>query len=222
MARIESRPSRLPSVSACGGSKRRSPRERCASSDATYGGLATTISKRRPARGWDHRGWPSARCATSMSTLASWVSVRTRIGLAASQARFTPRTCAISTWASTRSMVAVASSSAAFTVCIGSSARLCEAGELLGLVLGGERAGQVGKVAVHDRVDLVQREVDAVVGHASLREVVGADAVGAIAAADEALPLGRFLRGSLARLLVLDARGEDAPRLLLVLVLAAP
>ena len=96
-----------------------------------------------------------------------------------------------------------------------------EARELVGLVLGGERVGEVVQVAVHDLLDLVQREVDAVVGHAALREVVGADAVGAVAGADEALPLGGLLRRLLALLLVLDARGEDAPGLLAVLVLAA-
>src|ERR1700733_10950964 len=99
-------------------------------------------------------------------------------------------------------MVAIASSSAAFTVCMAASCNLREAGQQLRLVLGGERAGEVAEVAVHDRVDLVQREVDAVVGHAALREVVGADAVRAVARADQALPLGGFLGGRLARLLV--------------------
>src|SRR3972149_2340662 len=71
---------------------------------------------------------------------------------------------------------------------------LAQRGELLGLVLGGKRAGQLGKVAIHDVLDLVQREVDAVIGHASLREIVGADALGAVAAADQALARRRLFR----------------------------
>src|SRR6185503_20528987 len=160
-----------------------------------------------------------ARCTARASIFASSVSVRMRIGLAAIHARFTPSTSAMITCASTRSIEAISSSSAAFTVCT-ASARLREAGELLGLVLGGERRRDLREVAVHDRIDLVQREVDAVVGDAPLGEVVGADAVRAVAAAHEALPLRGFLRLLLAHLLVLDARGEDPPGLLAVLVLA--
>src|SRR3982751_4770968 len=109
------------------------------------------------------------------------------------------------TCASTRPMEAVASSRAALIVSI---SLIPEARELLGLVLVGEGGSDLRQVAVHDRVDLVQREIDAMVGHAALRKVVGADAIGAVARADEALALGSFLRLLLARLLVLDARGE--------------
>src|SRR5437764_1172652 len=62
-----------------------------------------------------------------------------------------------------------------------------ELGELLGLLLGGERVDEVVELAVHDAVDLVQGEIDAVVGDAALREVVGADALGAVARADQRL-----------------------------------
>ena len=48
--------------------------------------------------------------------------------------------------------------------------------QLLGRVLGGERADDVIQFPVHDALDLVEREVDAVVGDAALRKVVGADA----------------------------------------------
>src|ERR1700694_3134337 len=113
-----------------------------------------------------------ARCAASRSILASSDSVRTRIGLAAIQARFTPSTCAMITCASVRSMLAMRSSRAAFTVCPRCpSGILREARELLGLVLGGERRADLGEVAVHDRVDLVQREVDAVIRHTALRKI---------------------------------------------------
>src|SRR6476659_1113201 len=161
-----------------------------------------------------------ARCAASRSMRASSLSVRSFMGLAAIQARFTPSTSAMITTASVRSMDNIRSSSADLTVGTRRSGRLRERGELVSLVLGGERRGDLRKVAVHDGIDLVQRKVDAVVGDAALREVVGADAVGAVARADEPLPLGGLLRLLLAHLLVLDARGEHAPGLLAVLVLA--
>ena len=48
-----------------------------------------------------------------------------------------------------------------------------------------ERVDQlVERVARHDLVELVEGQVDAVVGHPALREVVGADALGAVARAD--------------------------------------
>src|SRR5258706_15177275 len=158
-----------------------------------------------------------------MSICASCVSVRMRIGFAAIHARLTPSTWDMITWASVRSMLIISSSSAALTVCIApsSSGALRELVELLGLVLGGERRADLHEVAVHDGVDLVQREVDAVVGHAALGEVVRPHAIGTVARADEALPLRSFLGRLLAHLLVLDARGEDAPGLLAVFFLAA-
>src|SRR5262245_65323873 len=59
--------------------------------------------------------------------------------------------------------------------------------ELLHLVLGGKCADQIVELAVHDALDLVEREVDAVVGHPALGEVVGADALRAVAGADQEL-----------------------------------
>src|SRR5439155_159097 len=44
---------------------------------------------------------------------------------------------------------------------------------------------QLAHVAGDDRVQFVEREVDAVVGQAVLREVVGADALAAVARADQ-------------------------------------
>src|SRR5882672_1444182 len=113
------------------------------------------------------------------------------------------------TLASTRPTAWVASSSAARNVRRIALRALRESREQLGLVLRGESVGELGQVAVHDVLDLVQREVDAVVGHAALREVVGANAIGAVAGADEALPLRGLLRGGFTHLLRLDARGED-------------
>jgi hypothetical protein len=93
--------------------------------------------------------------------------------------------------------------------------------EQLGLMLCGKRRADFVEIPVHDVVDLVEREIDAVVGHAALREVVGADAIRPVARADEALPLRGLFLGRLLHLLLLDARGEHAPGLLAVLVLAA-
>src|SRR2546427_5988077 len=61
------------------------------------------------------------------------------------------------------------------------SALFGERGELLGLVLGEQRLRQLRKVAIHDVVDLVEGEPDAVVGDPSLRKVVSANALGTIA-----------------------------------------
>src|SRR2546425_4104345 len=61
------------------------------------------------------------------------------------------------------------------------SALFGERGELLGLVLGEQLLRQLRKVAVHDVVDLVEGEPDAVVGDPSLRKVVSANALGTIA-----------------------------------------
>src|SRR5688500_18048431 len=154
-----------------------------------------------------------------MSTRASSVSVNMRIGFATRYARSTPSEWVMIACASTLPIDAIASSRAALRVSTVSVA-LADRREQPRLVLGSQRAGDLPQVAVHDRVDPVQREVDAMVGDAPLREVVGADAVGTIAGADEALPLARLLRVRLALLLVLDARGEHTPGLLAVLVLA--
>src|SRR6266852_2368562 len=101
------------------------------------------------------------------------------------------------------------------------SALFGERGELLGLVLCEQRLRQLGKIAVHDVVDLVEGETDAVVGDPSLREIISADALGTVARADQGFARGGFLRLLLAPLLVLDARGKHRERLFLVLVLRA-
>src|SRR5947207_6433813 len=96
-----------------------------------------------------------------------------------------------------------------------------ERGELLGLVLGEQRLRQLRKVAIHDVVDLVEGEPDAMVGDPSLRKVVSADALGTIARADQGFARRSFLRLLLAPLLVFDARRKHCERLFLVLVLRA-
>ena len=75
-------------------------------------------------------------------------------------------------------------------------------------MLGGQAVDQFVEVAVHDGVDFVEREIDAVIGDAALREVVSADAFGAVAAADQAFARGGDFRGLFAFLPVFEARGE--------------
>src|SRR6266487_4298596 len=114
----------------------------------------------------------------------------------------------------------VATVSRVFIRCPGSPL-FGECGELLGLVLCEQRLRQLGKVAIHDVVDLVEGETDAVVGDPSLRKIIGADALGAVARADQGFARRGFLRLLLAALLVLDARREHRERLFLVFVLRA-
>src|SRR6266853_6562428 len=83
-----------------------------------------------------------------------------------------------------------------------------ERGELLGLVLGEQRLRQLGKIAVHDVVDLVESETDAVIGDPSLRKIVSADALGTVPGADQGFARGGFLGLLLAQLPVLDARRQ--------------
>src|SRR5467141_3824630 len=101
------------------------------------------------------------------------------------------------------------------------SALFGERGELLGLVLCEQGLRQLGKIAVHDVVDLVEGKTDAVVGDPSLREIISADALGTVARTDQGFARGGFFRLLLAPLLVLDARREHRQRLFLVLVLRA-
>src|SRR5687768_15800802 len=91
--------------------------------------------------------------------------------------------------------------------------------EPLRLVAGDQRIDDLVQLTVHDPVDLVEREVDAVVRHAPLREVVGADPLGAVARADLALALGGALGIGFRALHVVEARPQHLQRLGLVLVL---
>src|ERR1700731_3115708 len=72
----------------------------------------------------------------------------------------------------------------------------------LGLMLADQRMNQLVQIAIHNMVELVERQVDTVIGHPALREVVGADPLGAIARTHQALACGGFLGVLLLRLLV--------------------
>ena len=63
-------------------------------------------------------------------------------------------------------------------------------------------------IAVHHKIQFVQGEVDAVVGNAALRVVVGANALASIAAADERFAFGGFFGVGFAFLNVVEPRGE--------------
>src|SRR5690606_42065700 len=93
--------------------------------------------------------------------------------------------------------------------------------ELIGAVLVRERAYDLFEIALHDRVELVERELDAVIGQAALRKVVRADALGPVARADKAAPpLGR-LRAPLRLLGVAQPRVQQRERARTILVLRA-
>ena len=46
-----------------------------------------------------------------------------------------------------------------------------------------QRIDQLIQIAVHDGVDLIKRQADAVIRHPALREIIGADPLGTVAAA---------------------------------------
>src|SRR5882672_2195544 len=139
--------------------------------------------------------------------------------------RSQPRTVRSRIWASgrgrpdSRSRLSMVAST---TIVVTPLPLLRDGGELLGLMLGEQRLRQLREVAVHDVVDLVEREPDAVIGHPPLREIVGTDALRPVARADEGFARRGFLRLLLAQLFVLDARRQHGKRLFLVLVLRAP
>ena len=56
-----------------------------------------------------------------------------------------------------------------------------------------QRVEEMVEAALHDLVELVERQVDAVIGDAVLRVVVGADAFGTVTTADLQLARGSSL-----------------------------
>src|SRR2546427_457192 len=84
-----------------------------------------------------------------------------------------------------------------------------------------QRLQQLRQVAVDDGIELIKRQVDAVIGEAVLREIVGADTFAAVARADLALAL---VGADFVKLLLLaleEPAAEDAHGPLEVFVLAA-
>ena len=79
-----------------------------------------------------------------------------------------------------------------------------------------QRRRELLEVAVHDLVDLVQRQVDPVVGDSSLRKVVRADPLGPITAADQRFSLRRFLGMRRLPLLIEQSRCQHRHRAIAV------
>ncbi len=88
------------------------------------------------------------------------------------------------------------------------------------MVFGDQRIDDLAQpIAGQNLVEVVEREVDAVVGDATLREIVSADALGAVSLTDHLLPLcGACLIGSLA-LNIIKACFQQLHRLCFVFVL---
>ena len=75
-----------------------------------------------------------------------------------------------------------------------------ECRELVGLVLADQRPDDRAEVPFEDFREFVQGEIDAVVGDPALRIVIGADALGPVAAADQRFSLLRLFRFALCNL----------------------
>src|SRR5215210_3081436 len=112
---------------------------------------------------------------------------------------------------------ALASPAPARTVLAWGPCRFC--GELVCPLLGGESLGELFEVAAEGGFEVVGGDADAVVGDASLREVVCADLRRAIAGTDLRLAEGAFLLGPFAHLTFQKSGLEDPHGLLLVLQL---
>src|SRR5829696_2972328 len=93
-------------------------------------------------------------------------------------------------------------------------------GELVCPLLGGEGLGELFEVAAEGGFEVVGGDADAVVGDASLREVVCADLRRTVAGTDLRLAEGAFLLGPFAHLTFQEPGLEDPHGLLLVLQLA--
>src|SRR5437899_4685752 len=85
--------------------------------------------------------------------------------------------------------------------------------ELLGLEFLRKRIDDLVQLAVHDGVDLVERQIDPVIGHAPLRKVVGANALAPVPRPDQALPMRGFLLLPLLALLLDKPRRQHRHRL---------
>ena len=84
--------------------------------------------------------------------------------------------------------------------------------EQRGLMLGHQRVDDLAeRLAFHHLRQLVERQIDAVVGDAALRKIIGADALGAVAGADLAAPLGGARGVELAALGVVELGAQHRP-----------
>src|SRR3954452_16859153 len=89
-------------------------------------------------------------------------------------------------------------------------------------MFGRERIDQLAQRLAGDHLrQLVERQVDAVIGDAPLRKIIGADALGAVAGADLLASIRRTGRIDALALGVIDPRAQDVHRRGPVLVLRA-
>src|SRR3984885_14646511 len=93
--------------------------------------------------------------------------------------------------------------------------------QLFGLVLLVQGRDQLVEVAVHDIIELVQCQVDAVVGDAALGKIIGANAFGPVPGSDLKLTRLRLLGLLLFALAGEEPRPEERERTRSVLVLRA-
>src|SRR5207248_2955428 len=125
---------------------------------------------------------------------------------------------------SSRSSPTVATTGSAVPVSAGRAGRaavaLAEGREALRLVRGDERVDEPVELAIEHSRQVGEVHVDAMIGQAILREVVGPDLVRPIAGADHRAPGEGFGLALLATLLLEEPRAQHGQRLGLVLVLA--
>src|SRR3954471_2916958 len=76
------------------------------------------------------------------------------------------------------------------------------------LVIGDQRVDDLVELAEHHPVELVERQVDAMVGHPPLREIIGTDALGAVAGADLQAARFRPLVGCPVALKIIETRAK--------------
>jgi len=82
-----------------------------------------------------------------------------------------------------------------------------------GLMLGHQRVDDLAQRLALDHLrQLVEREIDAVVGNAALREIIGADALGAVARADLPAPLSGARRVLLLTLEIVEPGAQHCHR----------
>src|SRR5579864_4065505 len=86
--------------------------------------------------------------------------------------------------------------------------RLTLLGELLSLIEVGQRFDQRFEFAIHDLIELMQGQPDAMIGDAILRKIVGSDLLASIAAAHHAAPFRPDFVLLLLELHVIESRAQ--------------
>src|SRR5579863_7495699 len=82
--------------------------------------------------------------------------------------------------------------------------------ELLGLIVRGQGLEDLVEFALHHKIQLVERESDAVIGQAVLAKVISADFFAAVAGTDHGATFGADRRLLLFQLHIIEAGAENA------------